>query len=414
MLEQILTDQATVERLRSDPLWPHIQSFIATLESYGYATFTISFKIKFLVDFYQWLLHNKITMSEIDERIVDTYREEPRKQDGIRPGQISTIREFVDHLRSANVIPSREPDVRETQLSLLEEQYRRYLQAERGLTMSTVTSYLPFVHRFLIERFGSEVLRLRELKPSDISNFILRYAQTMSPGSAKVMVTALRSFFRFLLQCGEIDIDLAGCVPAVVNWRLSNVPKYLTSQELQALLDACNQDTSIGRRDYAILLLLARLGLRGGEVVALSLDDINWRAGEVTVQGKGLFHDRMPIPTDVGQALATYLRDDRPMCDSRRVFIRMRAPRRGFAHPSTVSTIVMHALDRAGLDPAIKGAHLLRHTLATGMLRKGGSLSEIGEVLRHRVTSTTEIYAKVDQDGLRSLAHPWPVNGDRR
>ncbi len=228
------------------------------------------------------------------------------------------------------------------------------------------------------------------------------------------MVTAFRSFFRFLLQYGEIEVDLAASVPTVADWRLSTVPKYLTLEELQGVLDACNQGTSTGRRDYAILLLLARLGLRAGEVVALNLDDIDWRAGEITIPGKGLFHDRMPLPADVGQALAIYLRQDRPACESRQVFIRIKAPRRGFAHPSTVSTIVRRALERAGLYPAVKGAHLLRHTLATGMLRQGGTLAEIGEVLRHRVPNTTEIYAKVDFAGLSSLAQPWPGSGGGR
>jgi integrase len=229
------------------------------------------------------------------------------------------------------------------------------------------------------------------------------------------MGTVFRSFFRFLLQRGEIEIDLAASVPTVANWRLSTVPKYLTPKEIQAMLDACNQETSTGRRDYSILLLVARLGLRAGEVVALNLQHIDWRAGEITVPGKGLVHDRMPLPVDVGQALAAYLRRDRPRsCESRRVFIRMKAPRRGFANPSTVSTIVRRALERAGLEPPVKGAHLLRHSLATEMLRQGGSLAEIGEVLRHRVPNTTEIYAKVDFHGLRLLGLPWPANGGPR
>jgi site-specific recombinase XerD len=228
------------------------------------------------------------------------------------------------------------------------------------------------------------------------------------------MVTALRSFLRFLLTRGEIEADLAACVPTVASWRLSTVPKYLTPSEVQRLLGTCRRDTPTGRRDYAILLLLARLGLRAGEIVALSLDDIDWRAGEMTVPGKGLVHDRLPLPVDVGEAVAAYLSQGRPACSSRRVFIRAKAPRRGLSHPSTVSTIVRTAVERAGLHPPVKGAHLLRHTLATEMLRGGGSLAEIGEVLRHRARNSTEIYAKVDLNGLRSLALPWPVGGGGR
>lgn len=228
------------------------------------------------------------------------------------------------------------------------------------------------------------------------------------------MVTALRSFFRFLLLSAKIQVDLAACVPTVADWRLSSVPKYLAEEEIQRLLDACDRSMSTGRRDYAVLLLLARLGLRAGEVVALEIDDIDWRAGEMMVRGKGLIHDRLPLLTEVGEALATYLRRDRPRSRTRRVFVRMKAPHTGFAGPSTVSTIVRRALERAGLHPPTKGAHLLRHTLATTMLQQGASMAEIGEVLRHRSPNTTEIYAKVDLSGLRSLAQPWPNVGGAR
>jgi len=228
---------------------------------------------------------------------------------------------------------------------------------------------------------------------------------------AQVMTTAFRSFFRFLFQKGELQADLAASVPTVANWQLSTVPKYLTPKEVERVLKACDRRTAIGRRNYAILLLLARLGLRAGEVIALQLDDLNWRAGEILVRGKGLLHDRIPLPPDVGQALASYLRRDRPACGTRRVFICTKAPRRGFAHPSTLSTIVRRALARADLRPPLKGAHLLRHSLATSMLRSGATMSEIAEILRHRARNTTEIYAKVDFQSLQSLAHPWPMGG---
>jgi site-specific recombinase XerD len=255
---------------------------------------------------------------------------------------------------------------------------------------------------------------IRELKAADISAFVLRHAPTMGCRRAQLMTTAFRSFFRFLFQTGELQADLAGSVPTVADWRLSTVPKHLRPEEVCRLLGGCDRKTSAGRRDYAVLLLLARLGLRAGEVVSLQLDDIDWRAGEILIRGKGLLHDRMPLPVDVGEALTSYLRMDRPRCQTRRVFVCMKAPRCGFAGPSTVSTIVRRALDRAGLHPAFKGAHLLRHSLARTMLRSGASMGEIGEVLRHRVPSTTEIYAKLDFDALRSLAHRWPAMGGGR
>jgi site-specific recombinase XerD len=247
------------------------------------------------------------------------------------------------------------------------------------------------------------------MSSSDISGFVLRNARSMTPKRAQLMVSSLRSFLRYLVQTGEIAPQLADCVPTVADWRLATVPKYLSEDDVERLLRACHQSTSVGRRDYAILLLLARLGLRASEVVKLELDDIDWRSGEIVVRGKGSIHDRLPLLRDVGESLVTYLRRDRPECASRRFFIRERAPRRGLGGPSTICTIVRQALERAGLEPALKGAHLLRHSLATGMIRRGATLAQIGDVLRHRSPQTTEIYAKVDVPSLRSLAQPWPT-----
>ena len=289
--------------------------------------------------------------------------------------------------------------------------YEEHLRSERGLVTATVLNYLPYIRRFLVERFREGPFLFGLVNPSDISNFVLRHGPSMSVGRAQLMTTAFRSFFRYLFQKGELQANLAAAVPTVADWRLSTVPKYLAPEEVKRVLSACNRRTASGRRDHAILLLLARLGLRAGEVVALQLDDIKWRAGEILVRGKGLFHDRMPLPSDVGKALAYYLRRDRPACQTRRVFVCMKAPRRGFANPSTLTTIVRRALARADLHPTFKGAHLLRFSLATSMLHSGATMGEIGEVLRHRIPNTTEIYAKVDFDGLRSLAHPWPIGG---
>ena len=232
-----------------------------------------------------------------------------------------------------------------------------------------------------------------------------------SPASAQLHASALRSFLRFLWQTGQSDIDLTAAIPPVRRWRLVDVPKYLTPDDVTRLLDGCDRSSPVGRRDYAILLLLARLGLRGGEVVRLELDDIDWHTGELTVRGKGAVCSRLPLPCDVGEALATYLRQDRPRCATRRVFVRARAPHRGLGHPSTVSTLVRMALTRAGVNAPIKGAHLLRHSLATDLLRRGASLVDIGDVLRHQHPQTTEIYAKVDLTRLRLLAQPWPAGG---
>jgi site-specific recombinase XerD len=227
------------------------------------------------------------------------------------------------------------------------------------------------------------------------------------------MVSALRSFFRFLIQEGEIQTDLASSIPSVPCRALTSLPKYINETEVAKLLASCDRQTAIGRRDYAILLLLARLGLRAGEVARLQLEDINWRSGEIRVSGKGQVRDVLPLLPDVGKALSAYLQRDRPRSLSRNVFLRVIAPHAPFGSTNT-SVVVMRAVSRAGLHPPHRGAHLLRHSLATTLLRRRASMAEIAEVLRHRSRSTTEIYAKVDNQSLRTLARPWPTIGGAR
>lgn len=398
----------STERLQDNTLGFHLQTFAISLREGGYADETVRLKSALLADFGRWLGRTGLAVAQVDERLVEAFVKY-RKQ--VRRGDLKTLEQFLDHLRKGAVIPDRKPACDPSPLADILGRYERHLRLERGLVTATVLNYQPFIRRFLVERFREGPFLFREVKPSDISDFVLRHGPSMSVGRAQLMTTAFRSFFRYLFQRGELKADLAASVPAVADWRLSIVPKYLTPEEVERLLKACNLRTASGRRDYAILLLLARLGLRAGEVVALQLDDLNWRAGEILVRGKGLFHDRMPLPADAGKALVSYLRQDRPPCRTRRVFVCMKAPRRGFAHPSTLTTIVRRALDRADLHPTFKGAHLLRHSLATSMLRSGATMGEIGEVLRHRIPNTTEIYAKVDFEGLRSLAHRWPMGG---
>ena len=286
--------------------------------------------------------------------------------------------------------------------------YTDYLQRERGLAWRTVRQYTFCVRRFLRECFGRGPLQLRHLRQADTNQHFQRQGVSLVPNTLHSLAAALRAFFTFLRWRGDIQTDLASGVPTVACWRLSTVPKFIEPAEVQRLLAGCDQNTVKGQRDYTILLLLARLGLRAGEVVAMRLEDLHWETGEMLVRGKGQLQDRLPIPADVGKALAKYLRHGRPRCSSRHVFVRLNAPHREFACPSDVSTIVRQAMDQAGLHPPCRGAHVLRHSLATHMLQRGASLAEIGEVLRHRAPTTTEHYSKVALDALRALAQPWP------
>jgi integrase len=262
--------------------------------------------------------------------------------------------------------------------------------------------------RFLTNAFGGKTVQLDQLAVGDITRFVLSERATFSPKRVQLTATALRSFLGFLYLRGQLSAPLAASVPAVATWRLSDVPQFLEPEQVQQILRSCQQHTPCGRRDYATLLLLARLGLRAGEVVHLCLEDINWSAGEVLIRGKSAREDRLPLPPDVGRALATYLQKDRPSCSCRRVFIRMKAPHVGFSSSVAICDIVRRALRRGRLQPARKGAHLLRHSLATQMLRAGASLTQIGQILRHQLPQTTELYAKVDLTALRALAQPWP------
>jgi len=406
--ERIETDR----RLQYNPLVSHFAPFATSLVENGYVKSSVQSKLSLLASFGQWLERRRVSITDFDEQLAERFIAYKRRKGRVHRGNRETLLQFLDYLRKRDEIPGPTPTRDDSPLAAILRRYERHLRSERGLAAATVINYLPCIRKFLMER--EKPLVLREVRSSDVSDFLLRHAPTMSPRRAQLVTAAFRSFFRFLFQEGELQVNLALSVPSVADRRLSTIPKYLSPDQVERVLGTCNRQTATGRRDYAILLLLARLGLRAGEVVSLQLDDVDWRTGELLVRGKGLLHDRMPLPVDVGEALTSYLRTDRPPCKTRRVFVCMKAPRSGFAGPSTLSTIVRRALDRADLYPALRGAHVLRHSLATTMLRSGASMNEIGEILRHRTPSTTEIYAKLDFDGLRTLAHPWPTVGGGR
>jgi site-specific recombinase XerD len=408
MSELLFSNPETLERLRTGPLGPHLESFATTLSKRGYAKSTVGQKIRLVCDLSGWLERRRIEAGDLDQQWVNQFLCWRKKRRRLRRGERETYLQLMEHLLETGVVPHPGAEIEESPLQRLQRCFGQYLEQERGLSPATLLNYLPVAGRFLRERFGAGGLRFDQLGSSDINQFVLRHAHTLSPGRAKLMVTALRAFLRFLYLRGDIATPLAASVPSVADWRQSELPKSLDPQAVERVLGSCDRSRVTGQRDYTILLLLTRLGLRAGEVVALTLDDIHWEAGELLLRGKGAQQDRLPLPHDVGEALATYLQNGRPRCATRRVFVRRHAPHEGFASSVAICTIVRRALERAGLRPPRRGAHLLRHTLATEMLRGGASLAEIGEVLRHRQASTTEIYAKVDLAALRPLAQPWP------
>ena len=319
---------------------------------------------------------------------------------------MKALRPLLDYLAPLGVLPVEEPDPPGPVEELL-GRYHDYLLGERGLTARTARGYVDFVRPFVATRARGDVLDLAGITAAEVTGFVLSACPGRAVGSAKLIVCALRSLLRWLHLSGQMPASLASAVPSVAGWRLSSLPKGLEPGQLRRLLVGCDRRAGTGRRDYAILLLLSRLGLRADEVARLMLDDIDWRHGELVVRGKGDRDERLPLPTDVGAAIAAYLRHGRPTTAAgRSVFVRVHAPHRALT-VGGVTMVVFDAAQRAGLEKM--HAHRLRHTAATAMLRAGSPLPEVGQVLRHRSPLTTAIYAKVDREALAVLARPWPV-----
>jgi len=409
-MQEFFKDPRTIERLRRGPLSDHLNSYAALLRESSYSQDSAQSQLLLVSRFSQWLQRNGMELRMVDEDALQRFLRLRRRKTRIQRGEAAALHRLLSLLRQRRVVPPKSYSALRPRQKVTAE-FGRYLLEERRLSQATWTNYLPFVERFLAERFENPRVNLSRLRAADITSFVQRQARQLSRKPAKLLVTALRSFFRHLQHRGKISRDLAACVPIVPNWSFSTLPKFLPAGAVQRVLKHCDRHTSVGKRNYAILLLLARLGLRAGEVVSLRLEDLDWDGGQITVCGKGGSSTPLPLPADVGRALATYLRDGRPRCLSRMVFLRDRAPLTGFTSSVAISTLVMRALQKAGVNSAHKGAHVFRHTLATDLLRQGCSLDEIGELLRHRSPNTTAIYAKVDLVALRSLALPWLGGG---
>ncbi len=387
------------------PLERYAAGFVAGLVESGYRPNAAAVQLRLLAHLSGWLEREGIDPGELREAELERFRANDlavvrslRIADGLVP--------LLGYLRGRGVVPAAvEPALSSAELLL--DRYREYLLVERGLTAGTARGYLDCVRSFVSSRArGDGEVDLVGLTPQDVLGFVLADCQRRPRRSAKLMVTALRSLLRFLHVEGLIDRPLAPVVPSVAFWRLQGLPRGLAADQVRGLLESCDTDTANGRRDLAILLLLVRLGMRRGEVAALGLDDVDWRAGELLVRGKGPRVERLPLPADVGEALAGYLRDGRPRdAETRAVFMRVRAPRAALT-PAGVTQVVVAAGRRAGLGEV--APHRLRHTAASELLRRGAPLAEIGQLLRHRTELTTTIYAKVDRDRLRELALPWP------
>jgi integrase/recombinase XerD len=378
------------------------------MRTQGYAPASLKISIRLVEDFATWLDQREIDGRRVEQRHIGEYLDHRWQHRRRRRGDAFTLHAFARLVSIDGAFDAEQPTSTTPALRVRRE-FELYLLRERGLAPATIRLYGDAVGRFLKHAFGDGEVRLGEITAVVVIHFVQVDAARLNHAKqAKVMTTALRSFLQYGRYLGDIQVDLHASVPTVANWSMAGIPKAISTSQVHSLLARCDRQTAAGRRDYAMLLLLARLGLRASEVVQLSLDDIDWDQGVIQIRGPAQRCDRLPMPADVGAALVDYLRDGRPACPARNVFIRSRAPCRELLGPSAVSCIVLRALRRAGIESPSKGAHLLRHSLATQMLGSGASLAEIGEILRHRNPQTTTIYAKVDLVSLQALALPWP------
>jgi integrase/recombinase XerD len=386
------------------PLKPYVDSFWAELRRQGYSPLSAGNLLRVSAHFSRWLVGRRLSVEDLSEDSVAQFLAHRRREGYTGFLTRRALRPLLEHLGHLGIV-IRRATVIETPIDRLVRGYGEYLASERCLSARAIRSYTDFAREFAKKRFDSDDPIWDQLTPLDVMDFVRDESRRWSTGYCKLKVTWLRSLLRFLHVRGHISRDLAGCVPAVAGWRLAWLPKGLEPDQVERLLGSADHSTAIGRRDAAIVGLVVRLGLRASDVAALELDHLDWRAGELVVCGKGRHQSRLPLLHDVGEAIAAYLRQDRPASPTRKVFLWSHAPYCALS-PEGVVAVVRTALRRAGIGSG--GARVLRQTVATQILRHGGSLCEVAHVLRHRHIDTTAIYAKVDLSSLQTLVRPWP------
>lgn len=390
---------------RTGPLVPHIEDFGAFLIGEGYAPYSLRIKYQLAGELSAWLESCGLSLVELNEQRFQQFY--AQRDGGCRRGDARSEEQLLAFLRGRGVAPPVIANAERNAIDEVTAAYERFLRNERGVCATTQKVYLAIVRCFLWRSFRGKALDPADLQARHLHRFILQESRRVGVRQTERTMLVLRSFTRFLKARGLIRLDLSAAVTAAPAKYPAPLPKTLEPQEVRRLLASCDRRTPGGRRDYAILLLFARLGLRSSEVSSLTLDDLDWERGEIIVRGKGSRQDRLPLPRDVGAALVDYLRFVRPASPRRQVFIRMEAPWRGFSSSASLACLMSRALKRAGLSPPCRGTHLLRHSLATQLLRRGASLREIGQLLRHQQLKTTQIYTRVDIKALRGVAQRW-------
>lgn len=406
--DEYLGRSRVFRHLKSGPHGQLIELYAARLVKDGLARHGTWRCLNVVGDLLSWMQRSRLEMMGLDERVVERYLRHRARKQSIQPGDRAAVNRWLSVLREAGMIaPAVRPPI--TPQDQIFEAFSDYLRSERGLAPKSIIRHLPVIRRFLHEVCPAGASDLGKISQEDVIRYVERHARDRSAASGKAMCWSLRAFLRYLHHRGLNPLALASCVPSIRRWNLASLPTYLSAAQVQEVLDGCDRATAMGRRDYAILMMLSKLGLRASEVATLTLDDVDWRSGEMLIRAKGRQRAKMPLPPDVGAAVVAYLRDGRPRSSCRRLFLRTLAPHVGFASGGAITMIAKTALERAGIRGyAHQGAHIFRHSLATELLRSGATLPEIGQLLRHESHDTTRVYAKVDIEALRTLSLPWP------
>lgn len=389
------------------PLAVHKEALGAELLEHGYSPLTVRNLLRLAGHLSRWIEAHGIELRRLRIEDVDQFVASRRQASSRKSMSRAAVFSILGYLQRCGAIPALDFASTHEPLPLLLLDYDNYLTRELSLTSRVVQQYLAVARRFIATWVTPSSADVAELGSADVIAFVIEESKHYSTGTVKLHVTAIRAFLRYLHVTGQISVDLAQGVPSVAGWRLAGLPRDLEPKEVRRLLATCDRRTHVGLTAFALLLLLVRLGVRCCEAAALKLEDIDWRQGQITVRGKGR-EERLPLPQDVGEALARHLQVRRNDVDVRHVFLRQRAPMGPMGVDALKATVRRH-LRKAEISPP--QPHRLRHTAATQMLRQGVSLDQVAQVLRHASVDTTAIYAKVDRNRLRELSQPWPEVG---
>lgn len=399
----MVSNSAVAKRL--GPLSVYEQGYRAEMVRLGYARNTINGHRALMRRLSRWLDGQGLEADALSVEVAESFLLALRNSGSRWQPTLRTLSPLLGYLRKCGAVPVVVASVVTSPTELLLVRYRAYLADERGLAEATLGHYVAVARLFLSVQFPDDDLGFADLSVAEVLGFVTRRCPDLSVAGVTGLLGGLRAFLRFAHLEGLTVVPLAQVVPSSAGWSLSSLPRGLPAEDVRRMLAGCDRGRGTGRRDYAILTVLVRLGLRAGEVAALTLDDVDWRGGQIVVRGKGHRQERMPLPVDVGEVIVEYLQHGRPASPDRALFLKAHAPIRGLT-PDGVSEVVRASSERVGL-PGV-GAHRLRHTAATQMLRAGAALSEVTQALRQHSAATTAIYAKIDHAQLVALVQPWP------